>query len=468
MNNIEFNVLNDILNRNSIYNDILSILNNKNGNKYIYIYGNSGTGKTQFIIKILENTGYDFLLYDASNIRNKATINDITKNSANHNNILTAFNGKKKQIAIIMDEIDGMNSGDKGGINALIKVMRPKKKIQDEIIRTPIICIGNYKIDKKMKELMKICKVFELKKPTNEQMLILFKYCVREDIFLSLSEDQIKDIINYTQNDLRKINNISNLINNNHTQINDYLNIFQYKFYGDTTKKITEKLLKKRYTFSEHNNVINETERTSVGLLWHENIINAIDDNDNKLDIYLEQLDNICFSDYIDRITFQKQIWQFNEMSSLIKTMKNNYKLFEYYEKDNSNINLNIPIQFTKVLTKYSTEYNNFIFLQKLCQLLSLDKSDLFGIFYELFNNNSLNDKKIISAFETYGIKKLDIQRMSRFLDKYINETEYQTNILEKEKNDYVDDCFDSAGDLIDENLDDDDDNTVLDDLDSQ
>ena len=37
-----------------------------------------------------------------------------------------------------------------------------------------------------------------------------------------------------------------------------------------------------------------------------------------------EVLDNMCFSDYIDRITFQKQIWQFNEMSSLIKTFKNN------------------------------------------------------------------------------------------------------------------------------------------------
>jgi len=26
-----------------------------------------------------------------------------------------------------MDEIDGMNNGDKGGINALIKLIRPKK-----------------------------------------------------------------------------------------------------------------------------------------------------------------------------------------------------------------------------------------------------------------------------------------------------------------------------------------------------
>ena len=34
---------------------------------------------------------------------------------------------KKKRIVIVMDDIDGMNSGDKGGINTLIKLIRHKK-----------------------------------------------------------------------------------------------------------------------------------------------------------------------------------------------------------------------------------------------------------------------------------------------------------------------------------------------------
>ena len=50
--------------------------------------------------------------------------------------------------------------------------------------------------------------------------------------------------------------------------------------------------------------------------------------------LYMKLLDNICYSDYIDRITFQKQIWQFNEMSSLIKTFYNN-KI--YHENDYKN-----------------------------------------------------------------------------------------------------------------------------------
>ena len=35
-------------------------------------------------------------------------------------NVLSMFNKKKRRIAIIMDEIDGINCGDKGGITSLI------------------------------------------------------------------------------------------------------------------------------------------------------------------------------------------------------------------------------------------------------------------------------------------------------------------------------------------------------------
>ena len=42
-------------------------------------------------------------------------------------NVLSLFKREKKKICVIMDEIDGMNNGDKGGINTLIKLIRPKK-----------------------------------------------------------------------------------------------------------------------------------------------------------------------------------------------------------------------------------------------------------------------------------------------------------------------------------------------------
>ena len=42
-------------------------------------------------------------------------------------NVISMFKKKKEYITIVMDEIDGMNNGDKGGLSSLIKLIRPKK-----------------------------------------------------------------------------------------------------------------------------------------------------------------------------------------------------------------------------------------------------------------------------------------------------------------------------------------------------
>ena len=77
-------------------------------------------------------------------------------------------------------------------------------------------------------------------------------------------------------------------------------------------------------------------------------------------------------------------------------------------------------VRFTKVLTKYSTEYNNSIFIQNLCQELSMDKNDMFAFFLDL--KNKYSDNEIFLLFENYDISKLDINRIYRYLEKYTKE----------------------------------------------
>jgi len=419
--------INKILNRNEKEDSIKEILNqfeiNKNNvlfKKGIYVYGDPGTGKTTFVTNILKKLDYDIIKYDAGDIRNTSVIEDITKHNMSDKNIMSLFNKKARKIAIIMDEIDGMNNGDKGGINTLIKLIRPKKtkkQKQEEVTINPIICIGNYRVDKKIKELMKVCNTIELNTPSFIQISSIVQI-----LLPSIDEKMQNNITKFAQGDLRKLNNIYNLYNNKAEIFkNDIIdNLLQIKSYSDDTKKITNKLINNYFNISQHNNVMNETDRTSVGLLWHENIIDVIDKFDKKISIpfYLTQLDNICFADYIDRITFQKQIWQFNEMSSLIKTFKNNKLYHEYFDKKQK-YNPH-EVRFTKVLTKYSTEYNNSLFIQKLCQKLGMDKKDLFGFFIDF--KNSHNDNEIISLLENYEISKLDINRIYRYIEKYIKE----------------------------------------------
>jgi hypothetical protein len=129
-------------------------------------------------------------------------------------------------------------------------------------------------------------------------------------------------------------------------------------------------------------------------------------------------LDNICFADYIDRITFQKQIWQFNEMSSLIKTFKNNKKYHTMMQNNENQPKLVLnDIRFTKVLTKYSTEYNNSIFIQNLCQELSMDKKDIFAFFLDFKKNTNIDDLNIV--FENYeDIKVADRVEVFEYIEE--------------------------------------------------
>jgi DNA polymerase III delta prime subunit len=385
--------------------------------KGIYVYGEPGTGKTTYIMNLLKDLGYDVIRYDAGDIRNKSIIDTITKHNMSDKNIMSMFHKKVKKIVIVMDEIDGMNNGDKGGINALIKLIRPKKTKKqkiEEISLNPIICIGNYHIDKKLKELMKVCTTIELKSPTIIQITTIIKL-----LMPNITEALRGIIIQYIQYDLRKLNAIYNIYKNNCNTINvDIItNTFHPKLYNDDTKQITQKLINSSYSINDHLTIMNENDRTIVGLLWHENIIDVIGKMKKSVSIpfYLKVLNNICFADYIDRITFQKQIWQFNEMSSCIKTFKNN-KLYHDSFKKKCKFNP-VEVRFTKVLTKYSTEYNNSLFIQNLCQQLGMDTKDMFSFFLDL--KNKYNDNELLVLFENYEITKLDISRIYRYLDKY-------------------------------------------------
>jgi superfamily I DNA and/or RNA helicase len=116
-------------------------------------------------------------------------------------------------------------------------------------------------------------------------------------------------------------------------------------------------------------------------------------------------------------------------MSSLMKTFNNN-RIFHQVVGQRA-----LPeVRFTKVLTKYSTEYNNIEFIYDLCQKLDIDKKDLIPFFHEMRVFYSAKNVDIVEStatlnaldklFETYEISKLDIKRMYRYLDKNVKKIE--------------------------------------------
>jgi hypothetical protein len=196
---------------------------------------------------------------------------------------------------------------------------------------------------------------------------------------------------------------------------------------------------------------MNDNDRTTVALLWHENLPDRLSTVPRKVafPFYLRLIDNICFADYIDRITFQSQIWIFNEMSTFIKTFYNNFLFHEFFERrpaeEHAKVRAMNDVRFTKILTKYSTEYSNQLFLYMLCQTLDMDKKDVISFFQELrlyYGGNGfltrtelLNDAENI--FEDTKIGKLDIKRIYRYLDKNVHkETAASKKLVDVEEDD--------------------------------
>ena len=194
---------------------------------------------------------YDIITYNAGDVRNKALFQTIDSNNVSNRNVLDLMKRRVKKIAILMDEIDGMNNGDKGGIDALIKLIRQKKTKKQKNENTafnPIICIGNHESDKKIRELMKACHVFELKKPTDTQVAkIMIKELPPYSTFLPHFQ---KAILQYIQGDLRKVHFLVNLWKTKPEMMTPYTlqNIFHVKLSNEDAKKVTLKLLREPVT----------------------------------------------------------------------------------------------------------------------------------------------------------------------------------------------------------------------------
>lgn len=413
--------LNNVLNRNQSKENIINILKNFNNQqnekkKGIFIHGSNGSGKTTFVKNILKESDMDYIYYDGTDIRSSNFIENLYENNSSNMNVISLFNKRPKTIVIIIDDVDSINSSDKSTLNNLIKLVRQKKtkkQKQEHRTNSPVIFIGSKDSEKKILELMKVCDVFKVDSPTEIQTKNIFNnYINNEKVLIYIDK-----LIKYTDFNFHKIFNIINIINDKDFDIEliDELleNISIYK----NVKNITKNIINHKYNYK--NNIISENDRTIVGLLYHENIIDILDSNNNDhINLYHEFLENYCKTDFIDRIIYQKQIWQLNDLNFIIKILKNNNIINKSKHENKLIKNINCKdedVRFTKILTKYSTEYNNTTFLNNICNELGYTVKDTFNYFLYLFQNYENNE--IVNFLENYNISELDINRIKKILN---------------------------------------------------
>lgn len=224
--------------------------------------------------------------------------------------ILDIFNKKNTKKICVIDDIDFLHTHEKKVLTSLMKNFKLEEKGKKKRNYSIILCGTNIH-DKKIKEIHKLC-----------------------------------NIIHYTRPFIIKHNLYEKNIQNNIRQI------MQKEFKSD---------------------FMIENEKATQALLLHENIIDLLKTN-HHLVFYKQFLENFCIGDYFDRISFQKQLWIFNEMTYYIKILHNYY----LYQQMDMFSRKSDDYRFTKVLTKYSNEYNNNTFIIGLCSRLNCSKKELY------------------------------------------------------------------------------------------
>jgi replication factor C subunit 1 len=151
--------------------------------KAAMVSGPPGIGKSSAVRIICKTLGYQCLELNASDTRSKMNVQGFIgalsenqsldywtdrainlKQQSSGNELLESIGGFNTQKSVIvMDEVDGCGASDRGGIPALIQVIKTTK--------TPIICICNDRQNRKLQTLISYCYDLKFIRPQPEDII---------------------------------------------------------------------------------------------------------------------------------------------------------------------------------------------------------------------------------------------------------------------------------------------------------
>ncbi|RAK74581.1 replication factor C subunit 1 [Aspergillus fijiensis CBS 313.89] len=172
----------------------------------VIIHGPPGIGKTTAAHLVAKLENYDVVETNASDTRSKKLVENGLVGVLDTTSLQGYFAGEgkkvnsdKKKLVLIMDEVDGMSAGDRGGVGALVAVAKKT--------HIPLILISNEWKIPKLKPFEGT--VFELafRRPSADQMRArLSTICYREQ--LRIPAPVLDGLIEGTHSDIRQIINM--------------------------------------------------------------------------------------------------------------------------------------------------------------------------------------------------------------------------------------------------------------------
>ncbi|RHY28620.1 hypothetical protein DYB32_005831 [Aphanomyces invadans] len=286
------------------------------GARTVLLSGPPGIGKTTLAGLAAAECNMDVTELNASDARSKkilqAGLSDIvgtqalTFGSSQHNV------GLKSRV-IIMDEVDGMSSGDRGGMAELIAIIKKSK--------TPIICICNDRQSMKVRSLANHAFDLKLRRPTKTQIATrLLQVAAREG--LHAEKNALEEAAERFGNDIRQLLNWMQMWRRNQTSMtyDDVVKQFYQSEKDDVLRlnpfSATQQIFKTGASFNDRNEAY-FVDYDLMPLMVQENYMQSIQNKrcsaDEKLEFAALATDLLAESDLVtirmDYVPYMKEIF---------------------------------------------------------------------------------------------------------------------------------------------------------------
>jgi hypothetical protein len=307
-----------------------------------FLAGPPGAGKTTLAYRVFTDAGLRPVECNASQFRHKAAMTDLIEPLLHSNNVSDFFRPEgHRALGIILDEIDGMSTGDNGGLAGLVKILK------DYSGPNAIICISNEWTEKRYQPLIRLSLFCHVTPPDLES-------CAT---WLGRPPAELEAQWVRHRGDLRKLQQFDEGVA---AESNDIRHSF-------TVADLVTQLLSGELDIQEELQLDNN-DLNLAGLHLHETLPGWIAANydaaEHGWDIYRDCLISIATSDRQDYYTFFHQHWSLFPLSFQSKLQAVNHRLF-VAERPRTPLRP-WKLQYTAVLARQSWLFNQFKYLCEL------------------------------------------------------------------------------------------------------
>ena len=314
------------------------------------LVGPPGVGKTTLAREILKQQTYRIIELNASHTRSGQAFKKQIIPLLTQKSVLEAMSptSNSHKLAVLLDEIDGLSMGEKGGLNELLDYMRSWKPNQ---VCHPLVLICNEIKGRSYQHIVRLSTYLPMEFPAQSVQEWLGK-SIRPEVIATADLRVILRSINgrdsisiaQAQNDgVLEPPELDELSGETEEPSTDILKFSHSCLYEKWDPLIIPEV---------ENNLGNLS-----GLCVHENIHKRLEGTDDAWKHYMEFLTLFDLSDKADYWAFFYQNWNLLRPSFQLKLKITNAFLSEYKINEVPPVS---QLQFTQVLTRQSSMYNTW------------------------------------------------------------------------------------------------------------